>query len=258
MPRSRFKLAIPFVGKDVPSRASEFAHPDIIIGLTVLAYRFEGLRRTDFEQDVITLLRTDFEREVGPFPTRKSAILYESWVAQAGGRIKGRRAATDSDGEVSALRRRRRAIGDDGAVKLPADDEKVVVLLWLLKQSNDEQMLKLFELLRKQPSDPLVLGERRLPVVYGIEAQARRSGQELGGETLFARRIGFSGTPSDLLPSTLAAAAMSAARTARSLGAHRPRGGERAVRGGGLDVQSLLRGVARASPRFNALIDRAR
>ncbi len=35
MPRSRFKLAIPFMGKDVPSRASEFAHPDIIIGLTV-------------------------------------------------------------------------------------------------------------------------------------------------------------------------------------------------------------------------------
>ena len=48
MPRSRFKLAIPFVGKDVPSRASEFAHPDIIIGLTVLAYRYEGLRTPDF------------------------------------------------------------------------------------------------------------------------------------------------------------------------------------------------------------------
>ena len=42
MPRSRFKLAVPFVGKDVPSRASEFAHPDIIIGLTVLAYRYEA------------------------------------------------------------------------------------------------------------------------------------------------------------------------------------------------------------------------
>ena len=40
MPRSRFKLAIPFVGKDVPARASEFAHPDVIIGLTVLAYRY--------------------------------------------------------------------------------------------------------------------------------------------------------------------------------------------------------------------------
>jgi hypothetical protein len=36
-PRSRSKMAIPFVGKDVPSPASEFAHPDVIIGLTVLA-----------------------------------------------------------------------------------------------------------------------------------------------------------------------------------------------------------------------------
>ena len=42
-PRSRLKLAIPFLGKDVPSTASEFAHPDIIIGLTVLAYRWEAM-----------------------------------------------------------------------------------------------------------------------------------------------------------------------------------------------------------------------
>jgi hypothetical protein len=39
MPRSRKYLAVPFVGKDVPTAASEFAHPDIVIGLTVLAYR---------------------------------------------------------------------------------------------------------------------------------------------------------------------------------------------------------------------------
>merc|ERR1719159_435193 len=85
MPRSRFKLAIPFVGKDVPSRASEFAHPDIIIGLSILAYRYEGLRRQDFETDVIALLRADFEKEVGPFRLRKSSQLYASWVEQAGG-----------------------------------------------------------------------------------------------------------------------------------------------------------------------------
>jgi hypothetical protein len=41
-PRTRLKLAIPFVGKDVPSQSSEFAHPDVIIGLTVLAFRYEG------------------------------------------------------------------------------------------------------------------------------------------------------------------------------------------------------------------------
>ena len=34
-------MAVPYVGKDVPSRSSEFAHPDVLIGLTVLAYRYE-------------------------------------------------------------------------------------------------------------------------------------------------------------------------------------------------------------------------
>lgn len=40
MPRSRLHLAIPFVGKDAPSPASEFAHPDVLLGLTILAYRY--------------------------------------------------------------------------------------------------------------------------------------------------------------------------------------------------------------------------
>lgn len=38
-PHSRRLMAVPFVGKDVPSRSSEFAHPDVLVGLTVLAYR---------------------------------------------------------------------------------------------------------------------------------------------------------------------------------------------------------------------------
>jgi hypothetical protein len=41
VPRSRLKLGVPFIGKDVPSKSSEFAHPDVIIGLTVLAYRYD-------------------------------------------------------------------------------------------------------------------------------------------------------------------------------------------------------------------------
>jgi hypothetical protein len=40
MPMSRQLLALPFVGKDLPSDASEFAHPDVVIGLTILAYRY--------------------------------------------------------------------------------------------------------------------------------------------------------------------------------------------------------------------------
>jgi hypothetical protein len=42
MPKSRQLLAVPFIGKDLPSEASEFAHPDIVIGLTIMAYRYEG------------------------------------------------------------------------------------------------------------------------------------------------------------------------------------------------------------------------
>ncbi len=31
-PDSRKLLAVPFIGKDVPSRSSEFAHPDVLMG----------------------------------------------------------------------------------------------------------------------------------------------------------------------------------------------------------------------------------
>ncbi len=41
VPVSRRLTSVPFVGKDVPSRAAEFAHPDIVIGLTVLSYRYD-------------------------------------------------------------------------------------------------------------------------------------------------------------------------------------------------------------------------
>ena len=47
VPHARKMLAVPFIGKDCPSDASQFSHPDVVIGLTVLAYRYEGLRFAD-------------------------------------------------------------------------------------------------------------------------------------------------------------------------------------------------------------------
>jgi hypothetical protein len=52
MPRARKLLAVPFTGKDVPSRASEFSHPDVVLGLTILSYRYEQMRWSDFIQVV--------------------------------------------------------------------------------------------------------------------------------------------------------------------------------------------------------------
>jgi hypothetical protein len=78
VPKSRRLCAVPFVGKDVPSAASEFSHPDVVIGMTVraiftiftffkirtlftlftrftlahqvCAYRHEGMRTPDFKK----------------------------------------------------------------------------------------------------------------------------------------------------------------------------------------------------------------
>lgn len=75
---SRRLMAIPFVGKDVPSLSSEFAHVDISIGLTILAYRYHGLR----EQDVCELvnqLKTEFSKETGTRHRRSSYVLFETW-----------------------------------------------------------------------------------------------------------------------------------------------------------------------------------
>lgn len=203
MPRSRYKLAIPFLGKDVPSPASEFAHPDVIIGLSVLAYRYEGLRSEEFAQDVVGLIRSDFEKEVGPYAQRPSSKLYEKWITLAGGVIKGREQLSSS--AAAAVAPSTVAVKGGAAAEDEEDDERVVVPLWLLKQSNDEQMAKLYKLLCKLPATiHWYLDQVTFPAYMKHQkVKISSSGQELGGAMLFSKRIGFSGTPSDLLPSDL-------------------------------------------------------
>ena len=80
LPRSRRYLAVPFVGKDAPSAASEYAHPDIGIGLTYLAYRYEGLRRTDFG-GCLQHMRATLQAEL-PYISPVSR-LYLAYISQA-------------------------------------------------------------------------------------------------------------------------------------------------------------------------------
>ena len=242
MPRSRYKLAIPFLGKDVPSQASEFAHPDVIIGLSVLAYRYEGLRKEEFEEDVVALLRADFEKEVGPFAQRPSSVLYEKWIAHAGGIVKGR-----SQASLAAA-----PDADD-------DDDNVVVPLWLLKQSNDEQMAKLYALLRKLPATVHWYLDQVVFPTYMKHQKVKisSSGQELGGSMLFSKRIGFSGTPSDLLPLDLGRCGYEKGSDGKVLHTLTdPRIVNVYYTEPGWSVESLLHHVATArSPPFHALID---
>jgi hypothetical protein len=246
MPRSRIKLAIPFLGKDVPSNASEFAHPDIIIGLSVLAYRYYGLRKDDFEQDVMRHLRMHFEKEVGPYRLRKSSLLYEGWVEQAGGLMKGTSAATAATAEADTS-------GD------PDADKSVVAPLWLLKESNDEQLQKLFDLLFKVPAvihwylEEIVFPRFMEHQIIKLSA----SGQELGGAMLFTHhRIGFSGTPSDLLPLDLGRCGYEVGSDGKMLHVLTD---EKYMsvefQPPGWSVGTLLDRIANAEPRFHALID---
>ena len=77
LPRSRRFLAVPFVGKDAPSPSSEYAHPDVAIGLSILAYRYEGLRAADFES-TMAHLRQEFDNESGAELQRPSAV---TWIS---------------------------------------------------------------------------------------------------------------------------------------------------------------------------------
>lgn len=199
---ARRLCAIPFIGKDIPSRASQFSHPDTVIGLTIMAYRYEGLRFTDFENCLMTL-REQLEAEFGPYHKRPAALLYKVWVEEAGGKVRGPREGEESLGS---------GIGDietleDSFFKAPmgriggrgSDD---IWPLHLLDLKDDQHMSITYNLLRKIPQviqyylDKFVFP---LTMEHNHE-KISASGQDLGGDILFSKRVGFSGTPSDLLP----------------------------------------------------------
>jgi len=208
MPRTRAKLGIPFVGKDVPSRSSEFAHPDIIIGLTILGYRYEGLRWTDFV-DIIESLRATLTKETGPFNERKSSRLYNRWVKEAGGRIRGapKYVVDEKDEDKNANDLADAVVSGEGPktprLQLDSDDkakkgeagrkEEAEEWRWLLKRSNEEQMNQLFNLLRKLPD---IIHWYLLEMIFPLYMRHQNINLSVcgRGETLLRRRMGFSGT----------------------------------------------------------------
>ncbi|CAE7594349.1 unnamed protein product [Symbiodinium natans] len=197
MPLSRGKLAIPFVGKDVPSPTNEFAHPDIVIGLTILGYRYEFLRLTDIDEVIVRLLN-DVRKEPGRQQDRPSAVLYRGWVTESGGHI--------CAGHNLSIPQRKKTHMDPSVPNAEkVESGKGVPPLALLQRSNDTQMKDIFKLLRSSTSVIQWYLEQLVFPKY-MRFQSKKlsaSGQELGAEMLFARRVGFSGTPTELLPKGL-------------------------------------------------------
>lgn len=82
---SRNICAVPFRAKDVPTDSSEFAHPDVLIGLTYLAYRHEGLSYESFfklfkyESSEMRSARPD-----GSYEISMAAKRFNQWIELAG------------------------------------------------------------------------------------------------------------------------------------------------------------------------------
>lgn len=274
MPPSRLLLAVPFIGKDSPSLTSEFTHPDVIIGLTILAYRYDGLRSADF-QNALTNQISKLAEGFGPIHERSAAVEFTSWITAAGGRVRGtaRRqriyshdAAVD-DGQlvkgveyflpspgVTAMRNSIETRYDSSKIarqsttpslepsvipyessviesrylrfgesqsgqdrlgrppkslcpqsSLTEVDELLFQRIWpleLITSGDPEQFEVLYRLLWKEP---LVIKSLLFEIIFPLtlqhaSQQLSSSGQELGGALLFPVRLGFSGTPSELLP----------------------------------------------------------
>lgn len=210
MPYSRKMMAVPFVAKDVPSRSSEFAHPDVVIGLTILAFRYEGLRVQDVKE-LVTQLKQDFARQAGPKEHRPAAKLYKHWLRlssadRAAAARKAELAAAASASSAGSgpgpAKEKSAASGADDTEDVLRSFERAGVPLSQLQVTDKAQMQSLYHLLHRVPE---VIHYYLCSTIFPRTMNFQRlkisaCGHELGSSMLFTKRIGFSGTPSNLLP----------------------------------------------------------
>lgn len=226
---SRLLLAVPFIGKDVPSRSSEFAHPDVLIGLTILAYRYEGIRTSDLVR-IVSQLKQDFSRQLGPRDARPACAMFREWV-------------TD---------------GLDTAQKLSGKNTGGGVLPLPLFQLRDAaQVARLHVLVAKLASVVYYYVRQHVfPLCMNFQKlKISACGHELGSNSLFANRIGFSGTPSNLLPMDLGECyyePRSDGSIFQTLTNDRVVSIERKIN---WTARSILLDIAQANPPVHALID---
>lgn len=142
--------------------------------------RYEGLRFDDF-REVISALRAQLAKEVGPVKDRRANKLYEKWVELSGGVIRGANpddASGNEDGGVelllaagdatrpspveaagaAALKRSTHGatltVGDNDAARVASgvgifEGPPEVVALHLVKRSDDDQMRRIYEVMSK-------------------------------------------------------------------------------------------------------------
>merc|ERR1712166_1607709 len=206
--KSRWSLSVPFIGKDVPSRAAEFAHPDVLLGLSILAFRYNGLRTSDLKL-VINELRRNMLNEPGPFSERTTRILFEEWkdLAYEQWELKRNKKKQKQELEKEEQEDQDQEDQEDENENENENEEAPPELLPLeLLQVDDPIQLKnVNRLLSHVPETVLFYLDKLVfpSVMEHRTTKLQASGVDLGSDMIFGTRLGFSGTPSDLLPREL-------------------------------------------------------
>eukprot|EP01065_Artemidia_motanka_P043555 TRINITY_DN6056_c0_g2_i1.p1 TRINITY_DN6056_c0_g2~~TRINITY_DN6056_c0_g2_i1.p1 ORF type:complete len:3869 (+),score=962.49 TRINITY_DN6056_c0_g2_i1:109-11715(+) len=195
-PASRRLLAVPFVGKDVPSPSSEFQHPDVVIGFTITSFCLCGLRRSDF-RELLRILRSRLTLEIGKAQhLRTPSNLWVKWVRQAGGRVQG----YSWDGDWLNGK-------PDPCVAPPVREARLthVTPLEAVSLSDEDLVEFMHGLLGKQEQViQFFLFNHAFPeTLMKSDQQLTSNAQQIAGSCLSMTRVGFSGTPNKLLPESM-------------------------------------------------------
>eukprot|EP00435_Cladocopium_sp_Y103_P004932 s3641_g1.t1 len=178
---TRLQMAVPFTGLETPSLASEFANPDVAIGLTILAFGYEGMRFSDVKA-MLLLLKSELLRDAAtPPPQRDAFRRFQDWTS----------ADVDS-------------VDADADPNDPSAGAGTVLPLDLV-QPDAPTVRNLKRLWRQRPQVYLFyLTKDIFPKATPTQVKKFSAcAQELASPNIFKVRLGFSGTPSNILPSTM-------------------------------------------------------
>ncbi|XP_018895940.2 uncharacterized protein [Bemisia tabaci] len=74
------RIAIPFLGKDTPSPRSEFSHPDVMLGFTIISYLYKGLSQKELKETLLNL-KGSFSAPVGDMTLSSWTQAGEDWIS---------------------------------------------------------------------------------------------------------------------------------------------------------------------------------
>jgi len=176
-------------------------------------------------------------------------------VEEAGGKVRGPREGEENDPVTTGDEAGAFFQSSRGRVGRTTDD---IWPLHLIDLKDEQHMSVTFKLLRNLPQIAhYYLSNFVFPLTMEHHHEKiSASGQDLGGEMMFGRRVGFSGTPSDLLPEELGQCMYEEGADGKIIDFL---SSERICQSRLLEanwsVANLLDQIATASPPFHALLD---